>query len=65
MKMGKKKNIELKPFAYNLSLEDDWTIEKYRRIYNFKTRSEALRDILKRIRKNMGWEKEIEEAIKS
>jgi hypothetical protein len=64
--MGRKKKLK-NPVRITLQLEkeDLLTLEKYRRLYDFMDLSKALRDILTKIRKNMGWEKEIKEWTKS
>jgi hypothetical protein len=64
--MGRKKKLK-NPVRITLQLEkeDLLTLEKYRRLYDFMDLSKALRDILTKIRKNMGWEREIKEWIKS
>jgi len=41
--------------TYMLEREDILTLEEYRKLYDLRSHSEALRDILSRIRREMGW----------
>jgi hypothetical protein len=64
--MGRKRKLKNPVrITFQLEKEDLLTLEKYRRLYDFMDLSKALRDILTKIRKNMGWEREIKEWIKS